>query len=65
MNAKLCGNPRSGTGLVGLCTVDLTRSTHKTEGYVLDLSNIAAHKTIFCQVTDVLLKIFFKMEVFV
>lgn len=62
---NIAGNPRSGTGMAGICTVDQTKSTHKTESYVLDLSNIAAQKTILCRVTDMFLKLFFKMEVFV
>jgi len=48
----IAGVPALGTGLVGICTADQTRTTHKTESYVVDLSSFATHKTIFCTVID-------------
>lgn len=47
------GIPALGTGLAGICTVDQTRSTCKTESHlILELRNLAPHKTIFYAVID-------------
>lgn len=54
-----------GPGLVGICTVDQTRTTRKTESYILDLSSFAAYKTILCTVIDRFFKKNFKTNVFV
>lgn len=48
----IVGIPALRTGVVDIRTVDQTRTTRKTESYILDFSSFTAYKTILCTVID-------------